>query len=278
MKMLRNLAVVIFLLSPLSANAAFVTGEIAFGGSTVGDDWTTATQIDFLGVNVTGGTGDFAGVPFGTVVTIQDPFVFDPASSGTINPFWAFTSGGLNYSFALETWTINQRTSSFLDLSGHGTVSITGFDDTAFTWSLSIDQSGTILAGISMTNAVGSAPPEPPPSMTVQIDIKPGSDPSCFNVNGHGVIPVAVLGSDSFDVTDVDITTLAFGGLAVRMRGDKGPICGYEDANGDGIQDLVCQFEDDPIAWDVGSDTATLSGTLLDCTPLEGSDSNCIVP
>jgi hypothetical protein len=29
----------------------------------------------------------------------------------------------------------------------------------------------------------------------VGIDIKPGSDPNCFNINGHGVIPVAILGS-----------------------------------------------------------------------------------
>ena len=130
MKRLMLIAIASLGMTSLSANAAFITGEIAFGGSAVGADWTTATSIDFLGVNVTGGTGDFAGVPFGTLVTIQDPFVFDPASSGTINPFWAFTSGGLNYSFALETWTINQRTSSFLDLSRHGTVSITGFDDT----------------------------------------------------------------------------------------------------------------------------------------------------
>ena len=114
--------------------------------------------------------------------------------------------------------------------------------------------------------------------LPVSIDIKPGSDPNCFNVNGHGVIPVAVLGSDSFDVTDVDITTLSFGGLAVRMRGNKGPICGYQDSNSDGIQDLVCQFEDDPSAWNVGSDSATLSGELLDGLPFEGSDSICVVP
>ena len=38
----------------------------------------------------------------------------------------------------------------------------------------------------------------------VDIDIKPGSDPNCFNVNGNGVIPVAILGSANFDVTRVD--------------------------------------------------------------------------
>jgi hypothetical protein len=153
MKMLRNLAVVIFLLSPLSANAAFVTGEIAFGGSTVGDDWTTATQIDFLGVNVTGGTGDFAGVPFGTLVTIQDPFVFDPAGSGAVDPFWTFNSGGLIYSFALEDWMINERQVDFLDLTGTGTVSITGYDDTPFNWALSLDEAGEMIAAVSMSNS-----------------------------------------------------------------------------------------------------------------------------
>ena len=107
---------------------------------------------------------------------------------------------------------------------------------------------------------------------------KPGSEPNCFNVSGHGVIPVAVLGSDSLDVIDVDISTLSFGGLAVRVRGNKGPLCGYEDSNNDGMQDLVCQFEDDPSTWTVGSDAATLSGNLLDGLPFEGSDSICVVP
>ena len=32
----------------------------------------------------------------------------------------------------------------------------------------------------------------------VEIDIKPGSDPNCFNNNGHGVIPVAILSSNNF--------------------------------------------------------------------------------
>lgn len=158
MKRLMLIAIASLGMTSLSANAMPIVGEIAFGGSAVGDDWTTATQIDFLFVNVTGGTGDFGGVAPGTIVSVQDPFVFDPASSGTINPFWAFTSGGLDYSFALESWSINQRTPTFLDLSGHGTVSITGFDDTEFTWTLSLDEAGTALAAVSMTNAPKPVP------------------------------------------------------------------------------------------------------------------------
>ena len=60
------------------------------------------------------------------------------------------------------------------------------------------------------------------------------------------------------DMTDVDITTLSFGGLAVRMRGNKGPICGYEDSNGDGIQD-----PGEPGIADVGVSISGMPGPPL---------------
>ncbi len=113
----------------------------------------------------------------------------------------------------------------------------------------------------------------------VMIDIKPGSDPNCFNINGHGVIPVAILGSADLDVTEVVPESLSFGGIEVRVRGNKGPLCSIEEVSGDAYLDLVCQFEDDPDMWqpDNGS-AATLTGTLSDGTSITGVDSICIVP
>jgi len=113
---------------------------------------------------------------------------------------------------------------------------------------------------------------------SVAIDIKPGDDENCFNINGHGVVPVAILGSDSFDVSAVDQTSLSFGGLSVRVRGNRYPQCSGEFVDGDGYMDLVCQFEDDSSAWTEGSDSATLSGLLLDGARFEGSDTICLVP
>ena len=112
----------------------------------------------------------------------------------------------------------------------------------------------------------------------VAIDIKPGSDPNCLNINGRGVIPVAVLSDQTFDAATIDITTLSLGGLDVRVRGNKGPLCSLEDANGDGLNDMVCQFQDDPDYWDVGEDEATLKGKLVDGIEIEGTDLICIVP
>jgi len=112
----------------------------------------------------------------------------------------------------------------------------------------------------------------------VGIDIKPGSDPNCFNINGHGVIPVAILGSESFDVTQIDQATLLFGGLVVRVRGNKGPLCNVDYSDGDAFLDLVCHFEDDSTNWNPGEGDATLTGSLFDDTAFEGSDSICIVP
>lgn len=45
-------------------------------------------------------------------------------------------------------------------------------------------------------------------AIEVQIDVKPNRDPSCFNSNGKGVIPVGILGSADFDVKLIDVSTL----------------------------------------------------------------------
>ena len=121
----------------------------------------------------------------------------------------------------------------------------------------------------------------------MMIDIKPGSDPNCFNVNGHGVIPVAILGSAVFEVTNIDTSTLKLAGLDVRIKGNSNPQCSVEDVSGDftnpagapdGYDDLVCHFVDDPSAWETDNGTATLTGELHDGTGIEGTDSICIVP
>jgi len=111
------------------------------------------------------------------------------------------------------------------------------------------------------------------------IDIKPGSDPNCLNNDGHGVIPVAILGSEGFDVAQIDPATIVLEGLAVKAVGKSNKLLAHiEDVNDDGYDDLVVQIEDTDQVFETGDGVATLTGNLYEGTPIEGTDSICIVP
>ena len=75
----------------------------------------------------------------------------------------------------------------------------------------------------------------------VEIDIKPGSDPNSVNFKSKGVLPVAILTTDTFDATTVDPGTVIFD--IFEINGSTPPnMCAIEDVDGDGDLDLVCHF------------------------------------
>jgi len=126
--------------------------------------------------------------------------------------------------------------------------------------------------------------------LPVDIDVKPGSFPNSVNLCSGGAVPLAILGSDTFDVTEVDTSTLAFAGSGIKVVGKKDPniLCSFEDVSGDfnltlegepdGYTDLVCHFVTTDIsALDGELFEATLEGALLSGQPIAGSDSINIV-
>jgi hypothetical protein len=117
------------------------------------------------------------------------------------------------------------------------------------------------------------------PLIPVDIDIKPGSYPNSINNDGHGVIPVAILGNADFDVTLIVPETVALAGMAIKAVGKANKLLShYEDVNGDGFDDLVVQIEDADGTLTEGTTEATLTGELMDGTLIEGSDEITIVP
>ncbi len=125
-----------------------------------------------------------------------------------------------------------------------------------------------------------------PDVMQADIDIKPGSDPNSINPLSRGTIPVAILSTAGFDApAEVDRTSLTFGRTgdeeSLHMRGRPGmqvPNCGVEDVNSDDLLDLVCHFNTQDTEFQCDDTEGILRGTLLDTTPIEGTDAVMIVP
>jgi hypothetical protein len=114
----------------------------------------------------------------------------------------------------------------------------------------------------------------------VAIDIKPGSDPNSINLGSAGVIPVAILGDETFDATTVDPLSVDLNGASVKLLGNKQvkPLCHDEDVNGDGLLDKVCQVYTLDYIMEVGSAVAVLKGLTLDGVSIYGKDIVNIVP
>jgi probable HAF family extracellular repeat protein len=114
------------------------------------------------------------------------------------------------------------------------------------------------------------------PGLTIEIDIKPGSRLNRVNAISRGVVPVAILGSDTFNVEDIDLTTLIFGPNGVAPRHaltDPARIFDHlTDVNEDGFTDLVTHYRTQGVGFVTGDAEACVSGELLDETPFEGCD------
>jgi hypothetical protein len=127
-----------------------IAGSISFDGGSVllNNTLASATAIDSFGgaTIVSGGanlpTGSYAGLA-GTAVTMtSEGFTFSPSlSPSPIDSLWSFTVAGITYDFDLLTATGVFENGS-LDLSGTGTLQITGDPNTAGTWTLDINGGG----------------------------------------------------------------------------------------------------------------------------------------
>jgi WD40 repeat protein len=193
-------------------------------------------------------------------------FLFDgdsnPVTNGSISlPYY---TGPLGVAFSPE---------GELFVTGHFTGGIHRF---------LFDADGNAVAnGVEVTDHLGYVAISPllPPIITVAIDIKPGSPQNTINLGASGVIPVAILSSSTFNAPkEVNPDTLTLAGSKVRVAGKSGKfLCSSQDVNGDGLEDLVCQFENELNAQ-TGDSMAVLEGETYSGVSIRGQDSITIVP
>lgn len=127
----------------------------------------------------------------------------------------------------------------------------------------------------------------------VEIDIKPISCPNPLNVRSKGVLPIAILGTENFDVNSIDVTSIRLAGIApIRSSYEDvaTPVtdwneCECTTVGPDGYTDLSLKFKtheiveelidryDNLLAGEVL--VLPLTGVLYDQTLIEGAD--CIV-
>jgi hypothetical protein len=142
----------------------------------------------------------------------------------------------------------------------------------------------------------------------ISLDIHPRSCPNPFNIQwlenidkgkGNdnsktkkgGVMPAAIPGSESFDVTEINVSKLRLEGVAflrsnyedVTRPVSSSEACACTTGGPDGFMDLTLKFSRQEIAAAIGAVEVqdvvelTLTGELLDGTPFETSDCVTIV-
>lgn len=107
----------------------------------------------------------------------------------------------------------------------------------------------------------------------VDIDVKPGNKKNQINICSRGSIRVAILGSGTFDATDVDPATIIFADASVRRQGNKEPKGKVQDVNRDKIADFVLKFNVAELKLNSGDAEATLEGETNSGVNFMGTDS-----
>lgn len=140
-----------------------------------------------------------------------------------------------------------------------------------------------LLIPVGMALAVAVIP--------VDVDIKPASCPNPLNVGSKGVVSVAILGSEGFDVTQVDPDTVLLEGVAPLRWSLEDVATPYEvncngschDLGPDGYLDLTLKFKIQEIVAVLGTVVdgevllLELTGNLFAGIPIMGYDEVVVI-
>ncbi len=97
---------------------------------------TSTSAVSYKSVEVAAGAedGTYASVPDFTLTSFK-PFSF---SASNVYPLWTFTVAGLTYSFDATSMMVNTKNSHFINITGTGYASVTGYADSPGTFSITL--------------------------------------------------------------------------------------------------------------------------------------------
>lgn len=110
----------------------------------------------------------------------------------------------------------------------------------------------------------------------VEIEVKPGDEGVApINADANGVTPVAVLGSEAFDPTDIDVSTVRCGDTStVEACEGVAPLGDGEltDVTGDGYTDRVFRFPTEELGVSRDTDSVTLFAKVAENVFVRGEN------
>jgi hypothetical protein len=151
-------------LAGLNANAVPITGSVNFEGGTI--TYTTTAITSFDGNTVV--SGDAGTLPMGSYAGTQGTaatFIAGGFSFSPLNPpvsVWSFIFGGNTYAFSLSAITYDSVGNGFLNVSGTGTLSISGglYDATPGTFMITSTGVGPSTFGFTAGDAATATTPD----------------------------------------------------------------------------------------------------------------------
>ena len=117
------------------------------------------------------------------------------------------------------------------------------------------------------------------PEVRVKAIIYPQVLADAIRLHVSTVIPVAILSSETFDSRNVDTESLTLTAPALNLVGRSNAAgCQETDVNGDGLVDLLCQFDLARVPTKSGVSITVLQGKIMDGTGIRAEMAVNIIP
>jgi hypothetical protein len=187
--------------------------------------------------------------------------VIGNTGTGDTNPDWSSSGKGIYFTRFVHGSPIGEADIWVVNRDGTGLTNVTNRPEGRDSWP-------------SVTSLIEYE------CLSVEIDIKPGSEPNPVNPKSRGVVPVAVFSSESFDATDIDPSTVLLAGAPVAQKPHDGRYMAHEqDVDGNGLTDLMLHFDTEGMdEAELATGSATLTGSTYGDICFEGQDNVTIVP
>lgn len=274
-----------------SAGTASVNGTIGAASAAVYSFW--ANEGDVVTVDIDGTTNFIDTIvsvhtpapAYAVDAVMDDASVIDSGSTTPLDPYiqnWVAPTSGLHYVAVTLSPDRVADGGTFLALGGAGS------GDFTLTVSGVTPEPTTPPPSDPAPTDPTPTEPTPPPTDTgstpstdvqhVRIDVRPGSRALVrLNPKWREAIPVAILSSRTFDARKIDVSTLTFG-----RTGDEQSLrkCGkgFGNLNRDRRPDLLCHFENQAAAFELGDEEGVLKGMTVDGQAFEGRAMLKVVP